>query len=195
MKEQLIIREYQGNEIEIAVNGDVMINANEMAKPFGKLVKNWLRLDSTKRTVEALCQSSHLSFENEFSPTGRWVRAQVGGKNPGTWLHRYMAIDFAMWLSPEFKVWILQTIDEILSSRKMAAESFYTGRGEAYRAIKKFDAEIAELHQQLRDTDVYKTILAKKAERASLKKRLQALDRQEFTGQQSLFDAGEGQQV
>ena len=37
-----------------------------------------------------------------------------GGRNNGTWVHRYLAIDFAMWLDPYFNYWVVQTIEEIL---------------------------------------------------------------------------------
>ncbi|OYD44334.1 hypothetical protein CHU00_17650 [Sphingobacterium cellulitidis] len=43
------------------------------------------------------------------------VVVQKGGEDGGsTWVHRYIAIDLAMWLDVEFKIWILRKIDELL---------------------------------------------------------------------------------
>jgi len=37
-----------------------------------------------------------------------------GGRKNGTWMHRQLAIDFASWLDPFLKMWINETIEEIL---------------------------------------------------------------------------------
>lgn len=47
------------------------------------------------------------------------------GKNGGTWLHPYLFMDFAMWLSPEFKLTCIKWIyDKLIQVRDEAGESF-----------------------------------------------------------------------
>lgn len=41
------IFQYNGNPITFYKGDNVMVNATEMAKPFGKLVGDWIRLKTT----------------------------------------------------------------------------------------------------------------------------------------------------
>jgi hypothetical protein len=45
---------YNGNPITFNVNGKVMVNATEMAKPFGKLPKDWLYTKQAKELINSL---------------------------------------------------------------------------------------------------------------------------------------------
>ena len=45
---------YNGNGVTFRKGDSVMVNATEMAKPFGKLVGDWLRLKSTNEFINAL---------------------------------------------------------------------------------------------------------------------------------------------
>jgi hypothetical protein len=97
------------------INGNVMVNANQMAKIFGKEVSGYLKTDQTENFVKAFCQTEDLPFENEFSPKGKLVKIIKGHHTVnGTWMHRIVALDFAVWLDPFFAVWVFKTIDEIL---------------------------------------------------------------------------------
>lgn len=49
-----------------------------------------------------------------FTPSENILLVYHGGKKNGTWMHRLLAIDFAMWLNPYFKLWVLETIDKII---------------------------------------------------------------------------------
>lgn len=47
------------------------------------------------------------------------------GKNGGTWAHPYLFLDFAMWLSPKFKLWAMQVIeDKLIELRNEAGDKF-----------------------------------------------------------------------
>jgi hypothetical protein len=47
------------------------------------------------------------------------------GKNGGTWLHPYLFMDFAMWLSPTFKLTCIKWIyDKLIQTRDEAGETF-----------------------------------------------------------------------
>ena len=100
--------QYNDNPVTFHLgNGDVMVNATEMAKPFGKRPIDYLRLPSTNELIKAMVRKSH-SDENQI------VRTINGGKAPGTWLHEDIALDFAQWLSVDFRLWGLDRIKDLL---------------------------------------------------------------------------------
>lgn len=88
-------------------NGDILVNATEMAKPFNKRPVDYLRLPSTNELIRAKVRKSH-SDENQL------VKTVNGGNNSGTWLHEDIALDFAQWLSVDFKLWCNDRIKELL---------------------------------------------------------------------------------
>lgn len=87
----------------------LMVNATEMAKPFGKKATHFLRLDSTEQYIEALSKRVAIS---------QLVKV-VHGDNGGTWLHQKLALRFAQWLSPEFAIWVDEKIEELLTKGKV----------------------------------------------------------------------------
>lgn len=46
--------DYQGNTITFDTGDGLMVNATEMARAFGKRVKDWLRLAATREFLKAL---------------------------------------------------------------------------------------------------------------------------------------------
>lgn len=108
------------------VDGSLMVNATQMAKPFGRRVSAWLRLPSTKAFIMALIdmraqtfnvQKSHIgkrrTLNNKELRGNNFVKAQKGGRCSGTYLHEDIAIEFARWLSPAFAVWCNDRIKEL----------------------------------------------------------------------------------
>lgn len=81
-----------------------MINATEMAKPFGKNAGHWMRNQSTQEFINELaalrnCKGSDLvQIENVI----------------GCWMHEDVALEFARWLSPAFAIWCNDRIKELL---------------------------------------------------------------------------------
>ena len=101
---------YNGNNITFQLgNGDVMINATEMAKAFGKTPKDYLRTQSAQELINAL--SVRLKCL-----TADLVKVVQGGDIQGTWLHEDVALDFAQWLSVDFKLWCNARIKELLKT-------------------------------------------------------------------------------
>lgn len=104
---------YQETQIHFLVNPldkNVMVNATEMAKLFNKRIDVFLKTQPTKKFIELL----------EFPPTGVNLEPipkeeiiQTNHRH-GTFFHRELAIEFAMWLDPIFKRWIINKIDEVL---------------------------------------------------------------------------------
>lgn len=84
-----------------------MVNATEMAKPFGKSPKDFLKTEQTKRFIEALSEVKKILSSD-------LVRV-VYGDNGGTWMHEDVALEFARWLSPAFSIWCNDRIKELLT--------------------------------------------------------------------------------
>lgn len=122
---------YNANPVTFrTIDGALMVNATQMAKPFGKAVYEWLRLPSTKAYVMALIDvrlqkvNKGLSRIENRKPlnerelrTNKFVIAKKGGRSSGTYLHEDIAIEFARWLSPAFAVWCNDRIKELFRQR------------------------------------------------------------------------------
>lgn len=106
LNENQIFR-YNGSPITFLKGDSVMVNATEMAKPFGKRCNDFL---STKQTNELI---SSLSAKTGI-PATDLVTVNQGGNNQGTWLHEDLALIFAQWLSPDFYLWCNDRIKELL---------------------------------------------------------------------------------
>jgi hypothetical protein len=83
----------------ISKTGDVFFNATEIARQFGKLPKDFLRLVATQEYISEILDESG----KENSPFKELVRTIKGGKHQGTWLHKELAFEFAGWCSPAFR--------------------------------------------------------------------------------------------
>ncbi|MBD5302376.1 MAG: phage antirepressor protein [Bacteroides sp.] len=99
--------DYNGNNITFNKGANLMVNATEMAKPFGKRPNDFL---SAKSTQELICS---LSAKTGI-PATALVIVNQGGNNQGTWLHEDLALIFAQWLSPTFYLWCNDRIKELL---------------------------------------------------------------------------------
>lgn len=107
--------EYEGQNISFDFgDGHKMINANQMAKPFGKRIDNFLRLKETKDYI--------LLLESRYADVrGRDAIKVVKGGTPelqGTWMDENLALKFASWLSPSFELWVYDRIHELLTTGK-----------------------------------------------------------------------------
>src|SRR5690606_22859213 len=130
---------YHGNEVEFSVEGeDVMVNATEMGKVFGKRPYDFLKLTTTKQYIEEL-KSSLNEFRREESsllnavnedPTHenaskkaessllkpiQVVKTEKGkGEDGGvTWMHSRLALKFATWLDVKFELWVFHMINTV----------------------------------------------------------------------------------
>jgi hypothetical protein len=73
-----------------------------MGKPFGKRVNDWLQLLTTTSFLKILL-NTRKSGNSDYQPviTIRGNPASGGG----TWFHEDVAIEYARWLSDDFKIW------------------------------------------------------------------------------------------
>lgn len=108
MPTQTQIFKYQGNSISFDFGEDhKMINATEMAKPFGLKPAHFLRMKQTKAFINVL-KKQVANSQLEI------VTVTRGGFGHGTWMHEKLALKFAAWLSPDFELWVFDRIQELL---------------------------------------------------------------------------------
>ena len=111
--------DYEGQKISFEfADGNKMINATEMARPFkGKLVADFVRLKTTQDYIILLEER----YGNSHNVTKREVLRVVQGGFPelqGTWMDEKLALKFAAWLSPAFELWVYDKIQDLLASGK-----------------------------------------------------------------------------
>lgn len=128
---------YNGKIVEFFFQEDVMVNATEMAAVFddpNKRVAAFLRLETTKKWIawlenNAIRANRSADSALRFAPKALFkgeikhrsadlvpiLTVEKGGDGGGTsWMHRLLAIEFAMWLDIDFKGWVILKIDQLL---------------------------------------------------------------------------------
>lgn len=99
---------YDGANVTFAKkDGVVMVNATQMAKPFGKKAADWLKTDYVKDFINTMTEVKKINSSDLLRVTY--------GNNGGTWMHEDVAIEFARWLSPAFAIWCNDRIKELLT--------------------------------------------------------------------------------
>jgi len=93
--------------------GDVMVNATEMAKAFNKRTDHYLQNDSTKELIQKLkVPDISGTLENKINdnqpPNGGRI-IENRGRN-GIYFCEILALDFATWLDIDFKIWVYRKI-------------------------------------------------------------------------------------
>lgn len=129
---QTLTYDYKDKQIEFLLSGDMMVNATEMAAVYGKRVSKFLENKETQNFIDKLkktpigenkgaefgpflAQFGDLASEKVVkSPNGVPILITIPGREGATWMHRWLAIDFAMWLDLDFKIWIIEKIDYLL---------------------------------------------------------------------------------
>lgn len=164
----LIQFEYDGHQVTFDTReGQPMINATEMAKPFNKLPGGFLRIKSTKAYLEAW-KKRYADLHN-----GEPVVVIQGGKaeEQGTWMARQVALKFAAWLDPDFEVWVYEKLEELMSSGvatleplpiakaltriKEQLEAYEQDTSEIRQQLEALTEEVGELRGRFADTDYF----------------------------------------
>ena len=104
------IFQYNGTDITFNSGQSVMVNATQMAKPFGKTTKDWLRTKQAQEFIDTLSSVRQISLS-------QLVAVSKGNSQQfvqGTWMHEDVALEFARWLSPGFAIWCNDRIKELL---------------------------------------------------------------------------------
>ncbi len=157
-----------GTGITFKVGDNLMVNATEMAKTFGKQPYDWFRLPSTieflkafimdyegtrsEKISERYAKISERNISEILSLYGL-VFIQQGGNMQGTWMYDEIAIEFARWLSPDFSIWCNKRIKEILNGGSKypmtSDEAIAYGYGKALEKINRQSTIIARQSKQL----------------------------------------------
>ncbi len=104
---------YNEKEVDFLPSGkdNVMVNATQMAKIFGKRVDVFLKTDHAKEFINVLLSTPYGVNKTKFSKE----EIVQTNKKGGTWMHRIFALKFAAWLDPRFELWVFETIDNIIN--------------------------------------------------------------------------------
>ena len=160
---ELLKYTYEGSEVTFSNGDNVMVNATQMAKAFGKTCKDWLRTEQAQRMIEAISsrQKCHL--------TDLVIVINGGEANEhGTWMHEDVALVFAQWLSPDFYVWCNDRIKELIKNgvsdiRKTPADRMKELDIEEMKARKGIADSLRELMNIETLSPSWKQILAAKS--------------------------------
>lgn len=124
-----IAYDYKGKSIEFLLSGDLMINATELGSVFNVKPYEFTRRLETIKTIAAMRNTAigarkgadftqFLSQFKDLAPenivkgvNGTPILITIPGREGSTWMHRWLAIDFAMYLDVELKLWVLEKID------------------------------------------------------------------------------------
>ena len=154
---------YNGHDITFFndLDSDVMINATEMAKTFGKTPKDYLRTQPAKELVEAVAKR-HICLLTDI------VKVVNGGEGRGTWMHETVALDFAQWLSVDFKLWCTDRIKEFITngsavlrniSRKELAKMLYDSELEKEKLAAIYVLQEKEIRKAAPKAEYYDNVL------------------------------------
>jgi hypothetical protein len=100
---------YKGFAISQETDGYTCLT--DMAKAAGKLVADYLKIDSTQAYLQALSTDMNI-------PLSSLVKVSKGGNGKqGTWAHPDVAIDFAQWCNVNFKIWANRTLRGVIEGK------------------------------------------------------------------------------
>jgi len=127
------VLKYNDQTVEFQFNKqNVMVNATEMAKIFGKEVEPFMRNESTKNFISACLKTENSRFLSEeknqnfgFLNLESEEDLIISKQKSGTWMHRILALKFAAWLNPDFEVWVYSAIETLLFGRHLKREQSF----------------------------------------------------------------------
>lgn len=171
MEEELVKSKFNGTEISFLWDSqDLMVNATDMARMFGKRVRDFrenerfnIFLEVLKKSPKFLAYVQRRRAKNGPSTGGQkgvssninldkfMIHSIKGGE---TFMYRTLALKFAAWLDPELEVWIFDTIENILFSEKSTQVISYIHHYPIIKAEKKKTEE--DLKNTYLRTNYYK---------------------------------------
>jgi len=122
--EVLMIRGLDGNGVRQS-SRDKYLSVTDLFKAYQntssdtpKQLANYWTMVGTHEFLKALAQKENTEVSELF-------RKQRGRVNGGTWVHPYIFIDVALWLSPEFKVKVYGWLyDNLIEFRNASGDNF-----------------------------------------------------------------------
>lgn len=140
---------YNDQTVDFLPKGDdnLMVNATQMAKIFGKRVDVFLKSDHANEFINTL---ELTPFGGRLTPLKRdEIIKTVNGIN--TWMHRILALKFAAWLDPKFEVWVFSTIDQILLGHYREQREATTEKLRAEQQLEMKKRELLEKYPEFVD--------------------------------------------
>lgn len=130
MKTTVIMkREFNGADISQRTS-DKFFNATELLKHYtsfggkNKVIAEFWSNKSTKEFMEALSNDLNSNIGNSLY-SEKDLYTTTRGKDGGTYMHPYLFVKFAMWLSPEFEVQIIKWVyDNLIDYRNEAGDHY-----------------------------------------------------------------------
>ena len=141
------IFQYHGNPISFHKGDNLMVNATQMAKPFNKSPKDFLKTEQSKRFIEALSEVKKILSSDLVKVTY--------GNNGGTWMHEDVALEFARWLSPAFAIWCNDRIKELLMKGTVstgATQTDYTCNENTHGSVDNLSGLLTEIEEELSES-------------------------------------------
>lgn len=147
---------YNGAPVTFRLGEATMVNATEMAKPFGKQAKDWLRSAQTTEFLNVLASERQICLS-------QLVIVQKGNSSQfqqGTWMHEDVALEFARWLSPQFAIWCNDRIKELMrygmTATPMAIDAMLNDPETMIRTLQALKSERERADREKRRADTLK---------------------------------------
>lgn len=120
---------YQDTQIAFVLGNEknVMVNATEMAKAFGKRTSDFLQNQSTIEFIKHV----ELTLKSVNSD----LKMYENRGQSGMYFERRLALKFAAWLDVEFEVWIYNVIDDLLFGTAKAVGKKLTEKEKAKKDL------------------------------------------------------------
>lgn len=112
-KFEIILKNGEKKELDMSIfsvdNDKQMVNITTIAKACGREISDWLRLPSTKEIIKVWVEEKGDLQKVQVVSKG----GDLQGLEQGTWVIREIALDYAMYISPKFRVFCTKALDEL----------------------------------------------------------------------------------
>jgi hypothetical protein len=103
------IKNINGTDIPISLLG--YINATSLCKAGNKRLDNWMRLEGTKKLLEAFS-----TVEESEGTKFLYIKQGGNSKLQGTYMHPDLAIQLGQWISVDFSLQVSRWVRELLNT-------------------------------------------------------------------------------
>ena len=153
-KSEQITALHQLGSVEFLRSG-AYVRLNDIAKPFGKRLDNWMRLKTTKELFEAF------KVDRSYNGAKAFYTIQGGNTVPsdsrersetlaaqGTFVHHDIAIQFAQWCSPGFALWVSRQVRHLLTYGEVNLHHTEWSEAEGVQGNQFNTDDVRELYQR-----------------------------------------------
>ena len=152
-KPEQITALHQLGSVEFLRSG-AYVRLNDIAKPFGKRLDNWMRLKTTKELFEAFKVDRSYNGAKAFYTIqgGNTVSSDLRERSEtlaaqGTFVHPDIAIQFAQWCSPGFALWVSRQVRHLLTYGEVNIHSTEWSEAEVARGRQFNSDDVKELYK------------------------------------------------